>query len=83
MEHLTMSKNKDLKITKAMQQALSSWVALNENINKFTEQELRKMLKYELVNEARSAFIRRIKQKIIVPRSPLLYYMLVSYVYLI
>lgn len=54
-----------IKITKVMQTALSSWVKLNEDINKFTEKDLRLMLRYELVNENRSAFIRRIKQKII------------------
>ena len=54
-----------IKITGKMQHALDSWTSLNYHINSFNEQELRKMLKYELVNEKRSAVIRRIKQKII------------------
>ena len=52
-----------------MLNALGSWVTLNEAINKFNEKELRIMLKYELLSEKRSAFIKRIKQKIIVVHS--------------
>lgn len=60
-----MSKNTAIKITKAMQHTLGNWTALNEDINNYNEKDLRTMLKYELVNERRSAVIRRLKQKII------------------
>ncbi len=53
------------KVNSTMRKALTSWVALNKDINKFDEKELRLMLKYELHHEERSAVIRRIKQKII------------------
>lgn len=54
-----------IKITKAMQTTLASWLNLNKDINKYNEKELKLMLRYELYNEARTAVIKRIKQKII------------------